>query len=70
MTLWVWNSRDRRFDEPCEGADSWTLTAADSWFVDEGRVREFDRHQARFADAAAQVGRLRQGDCRILGGSR
>src|SRR5699024_10267071 len=33
----------------------WSLLAADSWFVEDGRMRAFDRHRARFANAAAQV---------------
>lgn len=56
MTVWVWNSQENRFDEPPEDVGAWTLLAADSWFVDNGRVRAFERHQARFAGAAEQVG--------------
>lgn len=56
MTVWEWNARESRFEDLPEGVGSWTLLAADSWFVDNGRVRAFDRHQARFAEAVAQVG--------------
>lgn len=56
MSVLLWNPRDRRFEEPTVDISSWTLVAADSWFVEDGRVRAFDRHQARFADAAAQMG--------------
>lgn len=56
MTVWVWNSQESRFEEPPEDVDTWTLLAADSWLVEDGRARAFDRHQARFADAAEQVG--------------
>lgn len=56
MTVWVWSSQESRFEEPPEDVDTWTLLAADSWLVVDGRVRAFERHQARFADAAGQVG--------------
>ncbi|MGO2986423.1 MAG: aminotransferase class IV [Brevibacterium aurantiacum] len=56
MNVWLWNQLDRRFEEPPADICSWTLIAADSWFVEDGRVRAFDRHRARFGDAAAQVG--------------
>jgi hypothetical protein len=56
MTVWVWNSQVPRFEEPSADVDTWTLLAADSWLVVDGRVRAFERHQARFADAAGQVG--------------
>lgn len=56
MTVWVWNSRESRFEVPSEDVGMWTLLAADSWLVVDGRVRAFERHQARFADAAEQVG--------------
>lgn len=55
MNVWLWNQRDRRFEEPTEDISSWTLVAADSWFVEDSRMRAFDRHQARFARAAAEV---------------
>ncbi|SMX83370.1 aminotransferase class IV [Brevibacterium linens] len=56
MSVWLWNQQDRRFEPPTADLNSWTLTAADSWFVEDGRVRAFDRHRARFGDAASQVG--------------
>ena len=56
MNVWLWNALERRFVEPTEDMSSWSLLAADSWFVEHGRMRAFDRHRARFADAAAQVG--------------
>lgn len=56
MTVRVWNSQKSRFEERPENIGQWTLLAADSWLVDDGRVRAFERHQARFADAAGQVG--------------
>lgn len=56
MNVWLWNQQDRRFEEPTADISSSTLMAADSWLVDDGRVRAFDRHRARFGDAAAQVG--------------
>lgn len=56
MTVWVWNSQEDRLEEAPEDVGAWTLVAADSWFVEDGRVRAFDRHQQRFADAAEQVG--------------
>jgi branched-subunit amino acid aminotransferase/4-amino-4-deoxychorismate lyase len=55
MTVWVWNSGEHRFEEPLDDVGAWSLLAADSWFVKDGRVRAFERHQARFADAAEQV---------------
>ncbi|WP_426937412.1 aminotransferase class IV [Brevibacterium sp. LE-L] len=62
MSAWLWNPRERRFDEPTGDISAWTLLAADSWFVEDGRVRAFERHQARFGDAAAQVGGSVTGD--------
>ena len=56
MTVLLWNSQESRFEEPMEDVGMWTLLAADSWLVVGGRVRAFDRHQARFADASGQVG--------------
>ncbi|TGD37839.1 aminotransferase class IV [Brevibacterium aurantiacum] len=56
MNVWLWNQRDRRFEEPTADISSWTLVAADSWFVEDSRMRAFDHHQARFARAAAEVG--------------
>ncbi len=44
MTVWVWNSLESRFEEPSEDVGKWTLLAADSWLVVDGRVRAFDRH--------------------------
>ena len=35
--------------EPVDEAPAGALLAADSWLVDEGRVRGYDRHWARFA---------------------
>lgn len=55
MNVWPWNQRDRRFEGPAADIRAWSLVAADSWFVENGRVRAFDRHRARFARAAAQV---------------
>lgn len=55
MNVWLWNPRDRRFEEPTADISSWTLVAADSWFVEDSRMRAFDRHQARFVSAAAEV---------------
>ncbi|WP_210602578.1 aminotransferase class IV [Brevibacterium oceani] len=55
MTVWVWNAQECRFEEPSKDVSTWTLLAADSWLVVDGRVRAFERHQARFADAAGQV---------------
>ncbi|MGO2944125.1 MAG: aminotransferase class IV [Brevibacterium aurantiacum] len=56
MNLWLWNQQDRRFEEPTADISSSTLVAADSWLIDDGRVRAFDRHRARFASAASEVG--------------
>src|SRR5699024_12848929 len=56
MNVWLWNEQDRRFEEPTADISSWTLVAADSWLVEDGRVRASARHPARFCDAAAQVG--------------
>ncbi|MGC2977294.1 aminotransferase class IV [Brevibacterium sp. FAM 25378] len=56
MTVWVWDSQESRFEEAPEDVGTWTLLAADSWLVEEGQVRAFERHRARFADAAVQVG--------------
>lgn len=56
MSVWLWNQQDRRFEEPTADVGSWTLIAADSWLVEDGRVRAFDRHRARFGEAAAQMG--------------
>ena len=56
MNVWLWNQRDRRFEEPTADISSWTLVAADSWFVKASRMRAFNRHQARFTRAAAEVG--------------
>jgi branched-subunit amino acid aminotransferase/4-amino-4-deoxychorismate lyase len=44
-TVLLWAGGElRAVDSPPAGA----LLAADSWLVDEGRVRGYDRHQARF----------------------
>lgn len=56
MTVWIWNELVGRLEEPAGDFSTWLLQAADSWFVQDGRVRALDRHRARFADAAAQVG--------------
>lgn len=56
MNVWQWNPRERHFEEPTSDITYWTLVAADSWFVEDGRVRAFDRHRERFARAAAEVG--------------
>ena len=56
MGVWQWSPREHRFEEPTSDISSWTLVAADSWFVKDRRVRAFDRHRARFAHAAAEVG--------------
>lgn len=56
MTVWVWNEQAGRLEEPAGDFSTWLLQAADSWFVQDGRVRALDRHRARFTDAAAQVG--------------
>ena len=56
MTVWLWNPRDRRFEEPTADISAWSIKAADSWFVEDGCVRAFDRHQERFGDAASQLG--------------
>lgn len=56
MSVWLWNQQDRRFEEPTADISSSTLIAADWWLVEDGRVRAFDLHRARFGDAAAQVG--------------
>ena len=56
MNVRLWNLLDRRFEEPTVDISSSTLVAADSWLVEDGRVRAFDRHRVRFGDAAAQVG--------------
>jgi branched-subunit amino acid aminotransferase/4-amino-4-deoxychorismate lyase len=56
MNVWLWNQQDRRFEELTADISSSTLMAADSWLVEDGQVRAFDRHRARFGDAAAQVG--------------
>ena len=45
-TVLAW--RDGRL-EPVDAAPAGPLLAADSWLVDEGRVRGYDRHWARFA---------------------
>ena len=56
MTVWIWNERVRRLEESTGDLSTWSLEAADSWFVQDGRVRALDRHRARFTDAAVQVG--------------
>ena len=56
MNVWLWNQQDHRFEEPTTDISSSTLMAADSWLVEDGRVRAFDLHRTRFGDAAAQVG--------------
>lgn len=38
------------------GDGQWPLLAADSWLVDDGRVRGLDLHHRRFAAACAEVG--------------
>ena len=42
----VWRDGDLR---AVEDAPAGALLAADSWLVDDGRVRGYDRHWARFA---------------------
>lgn len=56
MTVWIWNERVGILEEQAGDLSTWSLQAADSWFVQDGRVRALDRHRARFTDAAAQVG--------------
>lgn len=56
MNVWLWNQQDHRFEEPTTDISSSKLMAADSWLVEDGRVRAFDHHRTRFGDAAAQVG--------------
>ncbi len=56
MNVWLWNQQDRRFEEPPADISSSTLMAADSWFVEDGRVRALERHRARFASAASEMG--------------
>lgn len=56
MNVWLWNQQDHRFEEPTTDISSSKLMAADSWLVEDGRVRAFDLHRTRFGDAAAQVG--------------
>lgn len=56
MNVWLWNQQDHRFEEPTTDISSSKLMAADSWLVEDGRVRAFGRHRARFGDVAAHVG--------------
>lgn len=45
-TFLAWHEGELR---PVDGAPAGAVLAADSWLVDEGRVRGYDRHWARFA---------------------
>ncbi|MGO1264277.1 MAG: aminotransferase class IV [Brevibacterium aurantiacum] len=53
MTIWTWDKQQREF---VAGGGNGELLLADSWFVDAGRVRAFDRHRRRFSTAALEVG--------------
>lgn len=53
MTIWTWDTQQREFVS--SGANG-ELRLADSWFVDGGRVRAFDRHRRRFSEAALELG--------------
>lgn len=53
MTTWTWDDRKRRFEE---AETDGTLSAADSWFVRDGKVRALDRHRSRFSATARELG--------------
>lgn len=53
MTIWTWDTQQREF---VSGGGNGELRLADSWFVDTGRVRAFDRHRRRFSKAALKLG--------------
>lgn len=53
MTIWTWDTQQREF---VSGGANGELLLADSWFVDAGRVRAFDRHRRRFSTAALELG--------------
>lgn len=53
MTIWTWDKQQREF---VAGGGNGELRLADSWFVDTGRVRAFDRHRRRFSTAALELG--------------
>ncbi|GAA1936445.1 aminotransferase class IV [Brevibacterium antiquum] len=53
MTIWTWDQQHREF---VAGGAEGELRLADSWLVEEGRVRAFERHRRRFSAAALELG--------------
>lgn len=53
MTIWTWDEQQREF---IAGGAEGALRLADSWLVEAGRVRAFDRHRQRFSQAALELG--------------
>ncbi|PCC54619.1 hypothetical protein [Brevibacterium aurantiacum] len=53
MTIWTWDPQQR---ELVAGGAEGELRLADSWLVEAGRVRAFERHRRRFSKAALELG--------------
>lgn len=53
MTIWTWDQQHREF---VAGGGEGELRLADSWLVEAGRVRAFERHRRRFSAAALELG--------------
>ena len=53
MTIWTWDPQHREF---VAGGAEGELRLADSWLVEAGSVRAFDRHRRRFSTAALELG--------------
>lgn len=53
MTIWTWDQQQREF---VAGGAEGELRLADSWLVEAGSVRAFDRHRRRFSTAALELG--------------
>lgn len=56
MSMWTWDPQERRLEEGASDADSPRLLAADSWYVNDGRVRALELHRQRFSAAASDLG--------------
>ncbi|WP_193084497.1 aminotransferase class IV [Brevibacterium aurantiacum] len=53
MTIWTWDPQQREF---VAGGAEGELRLADSWLVEAGSVRAFERHRRRFSKDAFELG--------------